>query len=167
MSVKPRAGTVGSKRHASPAQLAANGHIAARLRERLKATGMAVSDLNAHLGLPRAYSLPYKWTAGMHAPGGKYREQLSKLLNIPIADLTPRGGKQRVAAVVTRPPPAIAPAPKPPAEALSFTMAQDGTSRLRLDITMSGSTALLLMAKLIDLDLIPKPETLHVNKPSG
>jgi transcriptional regulator with XRE-family HTH domain len=168
MSAKPRASN--SKRGVTPARLAANGHIAARLRERMKALGMTAGDLNVRLGKSPGHTTAYGWIKGSNAPFPATREKISQILGIPIADLTPRSGKGTTAVAVARPPPAPSP-PAPPrqalAEVLAFTVAADGSARLRLDITMAGGTALALLHKLMELDLIPKPETPHDRRPDA
>lgn len=145
-----------TKRLATPDQILRNGHIAAQLRKFLDEHDWRVINLADALGLPRQMPQLYHWVAGTAAPGEKYRPALSKLMNIPIEDLIPRypGSTSHVG---TSPSPA---APMmngqatqivaPPKRVIGFSVYDDGSARVEMDVKMGVRDATDLFRLVMD-----------------
>ena len=77
-------------KHATAAQLATNGHIAAALRAALKARKLSPAQANITMGKSNGASGIHLWVAGRSVPGPEARKALSKALGIAEANLLPR-----------------------------------------------------------------------------
>jgi len=143
----------GRGRPATPLQVAMFGHIAVALREAMAARDWKPGDLNVQLGRPRAHAGVYHYLAGKGAPAPKVRAKLAKALNIPEAELMPRkvGEAVPVAAIEG---PASAPRAAPAVPVLQFAVSDDGTARIRLDVSLPTAQAVPLLRLLLDAGMI-------------
>lgn len=154
----------------TPVQIARYGHIAARLREFLAASKMAVPELNVMMGLPRGNNAAYPWINGKGSPSPQMRAKLSVVTGIAEDDLTPRDIDPPVRIVrATRLDPTRAVPPeawgqRPPAKAvdvvppddhaLAFTVTRTGQARIKLDVTMPLDKATPLLRLLLDAGVV-------------
>lgn len=157
-------------KHATPAQIARNGHVAALVRAAMKQHDWNMADFSEALGMERHATSVYPWITGTGVPGPALRAKLAVLLKVPEADLLPRG---KLLGTAARPmvKPTSAPAktktepvqrtangtawtePKP-AEVVSFTTAANGAARITLDVTLPMDVALPLFHMIMDAGVI-------------
>jgi hypothetical protein len=147
-----------AKQQTTPEQIAMFGHIASRLRGFMAERKWKVADLNAALGRKRGDANAFSWVNGKGAPAKEMRATLAKLTGIPEADLMiRRPGKavtvERLPAVADRTP-RVATARALGGDVLGFSVAADGTARLRLDVTLPLATATPLLRMLLDAGIV-------------
>ena len=144
---------------ATPAQIAACGHIAAAVRDLLKARGWKPADLSEALGIERGSGAQVSsWMNAKGAPGPENRKKLGKLMGVAPDSLMRRD--RAVAVVAQRLPAVVAAAEGRPraSDVLSFTVDSTGGARIRLDVTLPLEHAMPLVRLLLDAHLVdPEP----------
>lgn len=133
---------------ASPLQIARFGHIAATLRAELEKRGWGIGDFNKAIGYPPDRTNAWVWLAGKSAPGPKMRPKVAKALGIDPALLIKREGVTG-AMLIERPAPGYV-VTAPLAQVLLFSVMENGTARLKLDITLPIAQATPLLRMLLD-----------------
>lgn len=133
--------------------------IAAAMREAMERKGLKTADINVHLGLKRAEPQAYNWVSGRSSPAKKIRPQVAKLLDLDVADLTPRplvtlnGQADAAAALQVRQPVVRTLAH----DQLSFALQADGQARLRLDLVGPAERVGEILLLLMKQQLVPAP----------
>jgi hypothetical protein len=140
---------------ATPHEVATYGHIAAALRDFLAQSGISIPELSVRLGLDRGSATPYKWLGGKGAPAPKLRAKLAKVIGIPEAALRARKAGEAVPVSVPRiEGPHRAPQAGPTQPVLQFAVNDDGTARIRLDVSLPTAQAVPLLRLLLDAGMI-------------
>jgi hypothetical protein len=144
---------------ATPEQIMKFGHIASALRKFLESKDWGPGDLNVAMGKDKSYSSAYQWINGKNAPTGETRTRLSKLTGIPEEQLTSRNKNDiiRQSAIVEYKPVRVSGGVQT-ANVLTFTVKQDATARIQLDIVLPLDAATPLLRMLLDAGLIFKSQ---------
>jgi transcriptional regulator with XRE-family HTH domain len=129
------------------------GGIAATIRKAMARKKITPADVNLALGRDRGAPSIYYWMKGLGAPNAEIRPKLARVLGVPEdalrkAELT--GGPQAAAASATALARLQAPATGRLPDVLTFAVLQDGTARLRLDVTTSAERGVALLRLLLD-----------------
>jgi hypothetical protein len=108
------------------------------------------------MGKEKRYSAAYQWVNGKSAPAGETRTRLSKLTGIPEEQLTKKTTKEVIiksSAIVEYKPPVRVSSGIQTANVLTFTVKQDATARIQLDIILPLDAATPLLRMLLDAGL--------------
>ena len=146
----------------NPNQIAMYGHIAIALRQFLNTKGWKARDLNKAMGFDPGYSAGYQWINGKSAPGPEYRTKLAKLTGISEDKLSKRQPGKALVTLASLP---ALPAPriKLASEVLSFSVASDGTARIKLDVSLPMHLANPLLRMLLDAGLVFSKDESNAN----
>ena len=157
----------------TPTEVMRYGHIAAAIRAGLEKKGWSLSDLNRAIGRPKADTAAYQWRNGKGAPAERNRVLVAKVLDIPEEVLIPRlddGELPPAAAQIPAPvrrPRSFMPVPLPGVSLaahndltgpLAFNVNNDGTARIRLDVTLSHEQAQDLLRMLFEAGVVFRRE---------
>lgn len=80
----------GIRKPVTPLQAQMFGHVAAALRQAVKAKGWTPGDFNEALGIKRTNTAIYGWLRGTVCPGPTQRERIAQVTGLPEAALKPR-----------------------------------------------------------------------------
>jgi hypothetical protein len=137
---------------ASAIQITRFGHVASLLRSEMDKRKWTVSDMNRAMGLPRGHVGVYKWLSSKGAPAEINARKLGKILNLPWEQFL--GNFNEAPITRTMPGQALVPSPPRRNEVLSFNVADNGESRIRLDITLPTERGVALLRILLDAGMV-------------
>lgn len=147
---------------ASPQQMAMYGHVAALIRHHMERLKLSPGDLNEAMGNGRDQSGPFNWINAKGAPGPDNRAKLAKLFGVseqalmrgkidgPVDVTTAHNNAVALASRAAMPP--AAPTRQP--DILTFSVGSDGTSRLRLDVTMPSAKGVSLLQMVLSAGMV-------------
>lgn len=153
----------GIKAQVTPLQIARNGHIAAALREFMRRNSIEkISDLAVAVGMRRTDTKIYGYLSGKVAPGPAHAKAIHKKTGIPMADLQAREPPPLLESV-TAPqllltgPPAAARTPAAAVrvpEVMGMSMAANGETTIRLNVTLPYAKAMPFVRMLMDAGIV-------------
>lgn len=142
----------GVKKPATAAQIAENGHIAARIRAYLGERGMGAEAFAKQVGMSGNGGV-YKWLNAKAAPGPKMRRKVATLLGCTPDELLPRepGRKEPMVVSGTTLPLSVR---KAISKVLEFDVTSDGEAHIKLDISMPVDKAMPFLRLLMDVGVL-------------
>jgi transcriptional regulator with XRE-family HTH domain len=141
---------------ATPLEIARYGHVAALLRAELEKRQWTPRQFNEAMGEAQGHSSIYKWLAAKAAPSQPTAKKIGKVLGIPWLQLLKAEDATPGTALTLAP--ERGPAPVRPVELLHFSVLNDGTTRLRLDMTAPADRGVALLRLLIDAGMVVAAE---------
>jgi transcriptional regulator with XRE-family HTH domain len=145
-----------SARFSPTEKLVVYGGAAATIRAAMEQKDLEPGDLNEALGRRRGDASIYNYINGNSAPSDKIRPKLAKVLGVPESALRRakledgrQAGVETAIALARLQAPANGRLP----DVLTFTLAADGTARLRLDYTAPAERGIALLRLLLDAGL--------------
>ena len=147
----------GTPKTTTPREVAMFGHIAVALRKAMEAKGWSIGDLNQALGRDRAFAGTYAWVGGRGAPSPENAQKVSKLLGIPMTELTKRDADAAPKVTLIEPGRSLVTRVSPATtirDVLSFKVNTGGEARLQLDATLPVEKAMPLLRMLLDAGIV-------------
>ena len=135
----------------TPREMAQFGHFAAILRNFMNERGWNAPQFMKEIGAPDGAAQIYKWIAAKGAPGPKYRNKVAKLLGVPVSEIRKQSlmAPNRPTMEIVDQPPSLSKR-NHTRDVLTFTVGDDGQTRIKFDVTVPYENGVPLLRVLLD-----------------